>query len=624
MYAGRVVEHAPVQRAVRRAAASLHRRPARLDPAPRRASRRGWRRSRARCRARCGARAAAASPTRCPFAIERCRAEEPPLREVGARAPSACWKAPLDPRTCWFGHGRRPSPRVPSRPAAAGRPAWSSISRCAAGCSAASRGAVRAVDGVDLELARGETLGVVGESGCGKSTLGPAACCACSSRPRAASASRAATSARSTRARCARSGARMQIIFQDPYSSLNPRMTVRPDARRAAAPARPACRAASASAWPSCCAPSASRPSMRSAIRTSSPAASASASASRARSRSSRGSIVCDEPVSALDVSVQAQVVNLLQDLQRALRPGLRVHRPRPRGGQAHRHARRGDVPRPHRRDRRTSDALFAAPRHPYTQALLSAIPRARARRCSAQRVLLGGDVPSPIAPPSGLPLPHPLPACASRCCAQQDAGARSRRRRPCGRLPFLARDRRRGRPRAALRRRRRRAPRAAAVGVRAPRHRGRARAGRVMPRRIHPVTREEVRPMNTASTAASPAGRGSARAGAAAAAGADPAHRPGRRPRRARSDAGAHLRRPRRLRRAVRQAVRHRREAGHRAAARDRLRMVGRQQGADPEAAPRRHLPRRREVRRRGGQVQHRAPQEHGRARTAAASSRR
>ena len=110
----------------------------------------------------------------------------------------------------------------------------------------------------------------------------------------------------------------MQIIFQDPYASLNPRMTVGaivgealidPQAGEDAAPS-------SRRASSSCSRPSASRPTTCAATRTSSRAASASASASPARSRSSPKLIVCDEAVSALDVSIQAQVINLLEDLQ--------------------------------------------------------------------------------------------------------------------------------------------------------------------------------------------------------------------------------------------------------------------------------------------------------------------
>ena len=89
------------------------------------------------------------------------------------------------------------------------------------------------------------------------------------------------------------------------------------------------------------------------------------------------------------------------------------------------------------------------------------------------------------------------------------------------------------------------------------------------------------------------------------------PAHRPGRRSRRARSDAVAHLHRAHRLRRALRQAVRHRREGGHRAAARARLRDLGRRQDGHDQAPPRREVPRRRAVRRRGRQVQPRAAHE-------------
>ena len=206
--------------------------------------------------------------------------------------------------------------------------------------------------------------------------------------------------ARPSCARCARD---MQIIFQDPYASLNPRMTVgaiigealiihklatdrarvRGARRRAARDGRPAA--------PTTCG----------ATRTSSPAASASASASRARSRSSPKLIVCDEPVSALDVSIQAQVINLLEDLQEQVRPDLPLHRARPVGGRAHQHARRGDVSRPHRRDRAGARTLRRSRCIP-TPRRCSRRCRSPTRQVKRKRILLQGDVPSPIRPPTG------------------------------------------------------------------------------------------------------------------------------------------------------------------------------------------------------------------------------
>ena len=150
---------------------------------------------------------------------------------------------------------------------------------------------------------------------------------------------RARTSPTLSRPRAARPLRRnIQMVFQDPYTSLNPRMTVgdiigepfeiHPDV----APKGDRARARSRSCWTS----SASTPSTSTATRTSSPAASASASASPAALALNPEVIVCDEPVSALDVSVQAQVINLMERAAGRARPVLHLHRPRPVRGPAH------------------------------------------------------------------------------------------------------------------------------------------------------------------------------------------------------------------------------------------------------------------------------------------------
>ena len=177
-------------------------------------------------------------------------------------------------------------------------------------------GHVQAVDGISFQVPRGGSLGLVGESGCGKSTTGQLITRLY--KPTGGSMMFEGHDLATVAARQMKPLRRdVQMIFQDPYSSLNPRHTV---GSIVGTPLRvhnvvpknkvlAGCR--SCSRW------SGSTPSTTTATPTSSPAGSASASASPARWPCSPKLLVADEPVSALDVSIQAQVVNLLQDLQK-------------------------------------------------------------------------------------------------------------------------------------------------------------------------------------------------------------------------------------------------------------------------------------------------------------------
>lgn len=283
-------------------------------------------------------------------------------------------------------------------------------------------GAIRAVDGVSFDIRRGETLGMVGESGCGKTTAGRAILQLY--KPTAGSVTLDGVDlVREPPAQVRRARRRMQMIFQDPYASLNPQMRV---GEIIARPLRVHGVARTGADERRMVVDLMARVGLDPTWRERFPHELSGGQRQRigiARAlATSPDFIVCDEPISALDVSIQAQIVNLLEELRHEL--GLTyLFIAHDLGMVRHISSRVAVMYLGKLMELTSSDELYENPLHPYTRALLSAIPIPDpALERKRQRILLEGDLPSPAHPPAGCRFSTRCPLATARCREEEPA----------------------------------------------------------------------------------------------------------------------------------------------------------------------------------------------------------
>jgi peptide/nickel transport system ATP-binding protein len=334
---------------------------------------------------------------RCPVAIDRCRTERPPLDEVEPGRSAACWVSAE-------GGNVRPLPMPVIRERTLQEPARNvpilrvENLRVNVGTS---RHPVWAVNGVSLDVFAGETLGLVGESGCGKSTLSRTIVgvnrvgegrIEVNGRDVSAMKKSDLEAVTST----------IQYVFQDPYASLNPRRTIGQSLEEALSVGGVRGAAARARSRELLL-----RVGLNGDHLDRYPFAFSGGQRQRvgiARALASNPKmLICDEPVSALDVSIQAQIINLLESLREELGLGylfiahdLSVVR--------HLSDRVAVMYLGRIVETGAAEQVYANPQHPYTAALLSSTPDPEVAERQRERIVLKGDMPSPASPPSGCP----------------------------------------------------------------------------------------------------------------------------------------------------------------------------------------------------------------------------